>query len=196
MPSQLDTSELRQKVANIARSNFEFHTSISEKGLNEIVAHLEAHIQQEVESARIEERGHTCKLINDLRYQVVTLDFAKELSLERLTTLQVEQEMRLIQTNSPPAEQEAHIQQGLVAQTKHIRRQLAIAFMASKPGATASKQFLDDCMMLIEANYLPKAQVEAAIGENETPTELGNYWNVGRNQLRADIREKLGLKKG
>lgn len=62
--------------------------------------------------------------------------------------------------------------------------------------AADGKNWREGIWVLIEKHYLPKAQVEAAIGENETPTELGNYWNVGRNQLRADIREKLGLKKG
>lgn len=119
MPSQLDTSELREKILTLGVCIGPYDSPHRCSSLHcdhcglcdvseEILALLEAHIQQEVESARIEERGHTCKLINDLRYQVVTLDFAKELSLERLTTLQVEQEMRLIQTNSPPAEQEAH----------------------------------------------------------------------------------------
>lgn len=46
------------------------------------------------------------------------------------------------------------------------------------------------------AGYLPKAKVEAAIGEDEEiKSHLGNAGGV-RNIFRADIREKLGLKKG
>ena len=39
---------------------------------------------------QIAEREHTWNLINDIRYQNVTLDFAKEMSLERLTAAQVD----------------------------------------------------------------------------------------------------------
>jgi hypothetical protein len=61
-------------------------------------------IDTAVEQARIDEREFSWKLINDIRYQNITLDFAKNLTLERLAALQVEQEMRL---TPPPVEHKA-----------------------------------------------------------------------------------------
>lgn len=50
---------------------------------------------------------------------------------------------------------------------------------------------VDRLARYIEANYLPREQVEAAIGEDFPKPPLGDLWNVGRNQLRAEIRSKL-----
>lgn len=47
--------------------------------------------------ARIDERDHTWKLINDIRYQNITLDFAREVADERLVKLQVEADLRKAQ---------------------------------------------------------------------------------------------------
>lgn len=44
-------------------------------------------------SVRIEERKHTWQLINDIRYQNISLDFARSVSLERLSALEAEQEV-------------------------------------------------------------------------------------------------------
>lgn len=42
---------------------------------------------------RIEEREHEWRMVNDLRYQNISLDFAKEVALERLSKVQVERDM-------------------------------------------------------------------------------------------------------
>jgi len=44
----------------------------------------------------------------------------------------------------------------------------------------------------IQANYLSKKEVEAAIGDDDSYSELNN-WDEGRNNLRSDIRQTLGL---
>lgn len=44
-----------------------------------------------------------------------------------------------------------------------------------------------------EKYYLPREQVEAAIGENEDDPGRNARWQIYRNELRQEIRSKLGL---
>jgi hypothetical protein len=45
----------------------------------------------------------------------------------------------------------------------------------------------------IHDNYRPISDIEAAIGANYPGAQLGDFWNVGQNQLRDHIRTSLNL---
>lgn len=61
--------------------------------IEKVVDLIRSHTAKAVLEARIQEREHTWQLINDIRYQNVSLDFAKNVSLERLSNAQVDQQL-------------------------------------------------------------------------------------------------------
>lgn len=63
---------------------------------------LKALVAQQTVAARIDERDYTWKLINAIRYERTSLDTAKNETLERLTTLQVEQQLAAEQSLQTP----------------------------------------------------------------------------------------------
>lgn len=73
-----------------------------------------------------------------------------------------------------------------------MRKEFKISEQQSKvlPYVTIT---LEQAAMFIQANYLSRAEVERAIGRNEDDPDHNPRWQAYRNELRAEIRQDLGL---
>ncbi len=56
--------------------------------------------------------------------------------------------------------------------------------------------YIAEAKQAILDKYIAKADVVAAIGNPYPKPPLGDFWNVGRNQLRAQLRKELNLPEG
>ena len=80
---------------------------------------------------------------------------------------------------------------------KKIADDIYLLFASNSRGSIVSNNFFKECAEYIDRNYLSRAAVARAIGENsETHNDAPLHVNVmaeTRNQLRAEIRAVLKL---
>lgn len=53
--------------------------------------------------------------------------------------------------------------------------------------------YTDEADMLDKTEQAINAYIAEVIGEDHPKPPLGDFWNVGRNQLRAEQRKRAGL---